>query len=136
VTVTPGVSYSAGQSIDGLFRLKGAMGSRAAVMVASALIRCQSVQTAGFRLYLFAHKPNSAFVVQELAVLDPEDAKLLCGRIQFSNPDSALGVSLYQATGLHLGVVVEGSLSALHVPTAAVMFMAADDLSIELDLAV
>jgi len=85
---------------------------------------------------MFAHKPSTALVDQALAAFDPEDAQLFCGLIQFSSPDSPLGVSLYQTTGLHLGVVGEDSLYALLVPTAAVTFKAADDLSIEVDLVV
>lgn len=137
VSVTPGVAYAAGQSIGGLFRLKGVMASSAAVTIASAVIRCKSVQTAGFKLYLFAHKPtNSVFADQAKATLHPDDAKLFCGLLPFSDPDSDLGVSLYQTRDQNIGVVGEDSLYAVLVPTAAATFSATDDLSIEVDLAI
>lgn len=135
VRVTPGIQYGTSQSVGVLLAITGVMGTKPIVEVVSALLRCKSVQTAGFKLYLFGKPPTTEYVDRGPIALDPVDAPLLAGVISLTNPDSGLGASLYQTEGLHLGGVANNTIYALLAPTAPVTFHSADDLSLDLGIA-
>lgn len=54
--------------------------------------------------------------------------------MEFSSPDSSLGVSLYQHPDIQLGLVGENTIYGLLVPLAETTFENAHDLSITLGL--
>lgn len=136
VRVTPGVQYAAGQSVGGILAMTGVMGTWPAATLISAVLRSKSVQTAAFKLYLFAKRPKTAFTDRGAIALDPVDAPLLLGVVSLANPDSALGVSLYQTLDINLGLIASNTVYALLVPQGALTFQNADDLSLELGVAV
>lgn len=135
VRVTPGVQYAAGQSVGGILAMTGVMGTAPAATLISAVLRSKSVQTPAFKLYLFSKRPKTAFTDRGAIALDPVDAPLLLGVVSLANPDSALGISLYQTLDINLGLIASNTVFALLVPQAAVTFQNADDLSLELGVA-
>lgn len=130
--LTPG-AYASGKVMGGVLRFIGSLEGPSGLL-RSILLRSKSVQTSDFTLYLFSSNPSaSTFTDGADPVLDPSDINKLIGAFTLTEPDSTLGVSLYQLADINQAVSSPtSSLFGVLLAGGAATFVAADDVSVAL----
>jgi hypothetical protein len=140
-SVTPAVTassaYTAGNVVGGLLTFTNAVDAALSGILQRVTVDCKSVQTAGFKLYVFAANPSSSTFTDKTAPsIAAADVGKLVDVIALAAPDSGLGThTLYVADGLADALVlVASSLFAVLVTTGTPTFGSTSDISVSLGI--
>ena len=121
-------AFAPGAAIGGLLTLSG-VASGTSAFLRSIVLTFPSVQTSDMKLYLFTQAPpNSTITNGDVLALDPRDANTLLGSFTLTDPDSSLGVTVYNLRGIEQ--VLSGFASQVYgvlVPVADVTLTAPED---------
>ena len=136
-TLTAASAYTAGNVVGGLLTFASAVDAALSGILQRVTINCKSVQTAGFKLYVFAANPSSSTFTDKTApAIAAADVGKLVDVIALASPDSGLGThTLYVADGLaDAFVLAAASLYAVLVTTATPTFGSTSDISVSLGI--
>jgi hypothetical protein len=106
VSVTPVVTassaYTAGNQVGGLLTFNGALNQLGQAILQSVTISTKSVQTTGFKLYVFTANPtNTTWADKTTPSIAAADLPALAGYVTLSTSDSGLGtMSVYELDGI------------------------------------
>ena len=133
-TITASSAYTAGYVVGGKLTFSNVVRGTSGV-VQSVSIACKSVQTSGFKLYLFTTNPsNSTWADKTAPSINSADVPYLLDVINLSAYDSGLGtMTLY--TSDNVGRAFNAASSNLYgvlVTTATPTFASSSDLFIDI----
>lgn len=133
-TVTSASAYAAGNEVGGLLTFANAFRSVSLSGVVQSLhLQSKSVQTAGFKLYLFRSNPTATtWADKTTPAINATDIPNLIGVYTLANPDSGLGtVTIYNTDGI--GKSVQAATTTLYgvlVTTGTPTFTSTTDLNV------
>lgn len=140
-SVTPSVTagaYVAGNVVGGLMTFANAFAGSSGVLQ-SIIIKCKSVQSATFKLYLFSQQPtNTTWTDKTAPAINVNDLPFLIDVFIFAAPDSGLGtMTIYTQDGLGkaLSNTAGGTqLFGILVTTGTPTFASTSDVSVALGI--
>jgi hypothetical protein len=136
-TVTASSAYSAGNVVGGLLSFANAVDAALSGVLQRVTLNCKSVQTAGFKLYIFSANPSaSTFTDKTAPAIAAADIGKLVDIISLGFPDSGLGThTLYVSDCVGDALVLAASsLSAVLVTTGTPTFAGSSDISVSLGI--
>ena len=134
-TVTASSAYTAGNEVGGLMTFASVFGSADSGIVQSIRIKCLTVQTTGFKLYLFNANPtNSTWTDKSAPSINAADIPYLIGQWTLSSPDSGLGTeTAWTIDGVGASVVsTTTGLYGVMVATGTPTFGSTSDCAVSL----
>ena len=136
-TITSGSAYAAGNCVGGKLTFASALGAQLSGTLQNITIASKSVQTAGFKLYLFSTNPtNTTFTDKAAVSLNAADLPYLMDIIPIQYYDSGLGtMTIYPVDGA--GRTLVGATTSLYgvlVTTGTPTFTSTTDLYITLTI--
>jgi hypothetical protein len=140
VDVTPTIStsaYTAGYVVGGLLTFSNALLTAGTGILQSISLKCKTVQTAGFKLYLFKANPtNSTWTDHAAPAINAADIPFLTAVRTLSSPDSGLGThTIYVDDGI--GKVLNPGATTLYgilVTTGTPTFTSTSDMTISIGI--
>lgn len=138
-TVTSGSAYSAGQVVGGLLQFANAVDDIRSGVLMAASLATKSVQTTGFKLYLFSAQPAaSTFTDKTAPSVNAADAQKLIAVLNFATADSGLGThTLYSLDGIGRAFVLPATTTTLYgvlVTVATPTFTSTSDVQLTLNI--
>jgi hypothetical protein len=135
-TITASSAYTAGYVVGGKLTFSNVVRGVSGV-IQSATITCKSVQTSGFKLYLFTTNPtNSTWTDKAAPAINSADVQYLLDVVNFPSYDSGLGtMTIYTAD--NVGRAFNANSSTLYgilVCTSTPTFSSTSDLFIDLTI--
>jgi hypothetical protein len=134
--VTASSAYVANNSVGGLIRFRNITGGQQSGVVQNVTVLCQSVQTTGYKLYLFNDIPGNTTVADKATPsLNAADLFKLLDVITLGSADSTLSKTINVTNNIGRGFnattqTLYGILVALNTPT----YTAVTDVSITLTI--
>lgn len=134
VTVTPSSAYVANNCVGGLIRFNNITGPQLSGVIQNVTVLCQSVQTTGYKLYLFNDNPSSTTIADKATPsLNAADLSKLLDVITLGSADSMLGKTINITNSIGRAFVspsqtLYGILTTSGTPT----YTAATDVSVVL----
>lgn len=136
-TITASSAYAAKNVVGGLITFSSALLTAQSGIVQSVVLKCKSVQTAGFELYLFTSNPsNTTWTDKSAAAINAADVFSCEGPIPLTVADSNLGTCTYYlnpAVGLALNAGTT-TLYGVLITTGTPTFASTSDLQIQITL--
>jgi hypothetical protein len=134
LTVTASSAYVANNSVGGLIRFRNITGPQQSGVVQNVTVLCQSVQTTGYKLYLFNDAPGSTTVADKATPsLNAADLSKLLSVTNLGAADSILGKTINSTTSIGLGFnTTTQTLYGILLTTGTPTYTAATDVSIML----
>lgn len=137
-TVTASSAYTAGNLVGGLMTFSNSFVNTSGVLQ-SIVIKCKSVQTTAFKLYLFSQQPtNTTWTDKTAPAINALDLPYLIDFFIFAAPDSGLGtMTIYSQDGLGKSVANTASGTQLYGVLVAVgtpTFTSTSDVSVALGI--
>jgi|GEM_PF-2525047 len=134
-TVTATAAYTAGNEVGGLMTFASIFDAQQSGILQSVRIRCKSVQTAGFKLYLFTANPtNSTWTDKSTPAINAADIPAVVGPFNLVTADSGLGTeTTYELDGI--GAAILSSTTSLYgvlVTIGTPTFASTSDVTVEL----
>jgi hypothetical protein len=117
VVITGSTSaYSAGDVVGGVLTFSNALNGLGQAVIQSLTLRSKSVQTAGFKLYVFSANPsNTTWTDNAAPSLNAADLPSLLGVYSLTTADSGLGtMTIYNLDGI--GKTVEVNDLSVNTP--------------------
>ena len=141
VEVTPTIStsaYTLGYIVGGVITFSSALLAAGTGILQSILIRCKSVQTSGFKLYLFKSNPtNSTWTDRTAPAISNSDLPALIGVYPLSSPDTGLNgtATIWESDGIGKALVIGATtMYGILVTTGTPTFSSTSDLTIALGI--
>jgi hypothetical protein len=136
LTVTA-AAYATGQIVGGLITFSGALLAAGTGILQSITIKCKSVQTTGFKLYLFKSNPtNSTWTDKTTPAINAADIPYLTAVRTLASPDSSLGThTLYVDDGI--GKVIAPGATTMYgilFATGAPTFASTSDVIVSIGI--
>ena len=139
VAVTPAITassaYTAGNEVGGLMTFASMFGTANSGIVQDIKIKCKSVQTVQFTLYIFKTNPtNSTWTDKSAPAINAADIPFLEVAIPFTAPYSGLGThTLYSVDAAGIEIVASStSLYAVLVTSGTPTFASTSDITVEI----
>jgi len=134
-TVTASSAYVSGNEAGGLMTFSSVFDSANSGILQSIRIRCKTVQSTGFKLYLFTANPsNSTWTDKTNPAIAAADIPAVVGPFSLTAPDSGLGTETTWEMDAIGAAIVSGStgLYGVLVCTATPTFGSTSDVSVEI----
>jgi hypothetical protein len=134
LTVTASSAYVANNSVGGLIRFRNITGGQQSGVVQNVTVLCQSVQTTGYKLYLFNDIPGSTTVADKATPsLNAADLPKLLDVITLGSADSILGKTINVTNGIGRGFnATTQALYGILVANSTPTYTAATDVVVTL----
>jgi len=136
LTVTA-AAYATGQIVGGLITFSNALLTAGTGILQSIVIKCKSIQTTGFKLYLFKSNPtNSTWTDKTTPAINVADIPFLTAVRTLASPDSSLGThTLYVDDGIGK-VLTPGSTTMYGIlfATGAPTFASTSDVTVSIGI--
>jgi hypothetical protein len=140
VDVTPTIStsaYTAGYVVGGLLTFSNALLTAGTGILQSITLKCKTVQTVGFKLYLFKTNPtNSTWTDHAAPAINAADIPFVTSVRTLSSPDSGLGThTIYVDDGI--GKVLNPGATTLYgilITTGTPTFTSTSDMTISIGI--
>jgi hypothetical protein len=138
--VTPTIvttAYAVGNVVGGLFTFTNALQTAQSGMLQSVRLSIKSVQTVGFKLYIFGTNPsNTTWTDHAAPAINAADVNFLIDVIPFSSADSGLGThTTYAFDGIGKAFnAASTSLYGILVTTGAPTFASVSDITIAINI--
>ena len=134
LTVTASSAYVANNSVGGLIRFRNITGPQQSGVVQNVTVLSQSVQTTGYKLYLFNDAPGSTTVTDKATPsLNAVDLPKLLDVITLGTADSTLGKTINITNNIGRAyIATTQTLYGILVTTTTPTYTAATDVIITL----
>ena len=101
-TITTSVAYAVGNEVGGLLTFSAALLAAGTGLLQSIAVKCKSVQTSGFKLYMFKANPsNTTWSDKTTPSINVADIPSLIGVYTLGAADSGLGThTIYNTDGV------------------------------------
>jgi hypothetical protein len=134
LTVTASSAYTANNSVGGLIRFRNITGGQQSGVVQNVTVLCQSVQTTGYKLYLFNDIPGNTTVADKATPsLNAADLSKLLDVITLGTADSILSKTINVTDSIGRAYVsTTQALYGILVTTGTPTYTAATDVIITL----
>jgi hypothetical protein len=134
LTVTPSSAYVANNSVGGLIRFRNITGPQQSGIVQNVTVLSQSVQTTGYKLYLFNDIPERTTVTDKVTPsLNAVDLPKLLNVITLGSADSTIGKTINVTNGIGVGfIATTQTLYGVLVANSTPTYTAATDVSVTL----
>ena len=132
LTVTASSAYVANNSVGGLIRFRNITGPQQSGIVQNVTVLSQSVQTTGYKLYLFNDIPGSTTVADKATPsLNAVDLSKLLDVITLGTADSTLGKTINITNNIGRGFnTTTQALYGILVTSGTPTYTAATDVTI------
>ena len=134
LTVTASSAYVANNSVGGLIRFRNITGPQQSGIVQNVTVLSQSVQTTGYKLYLFNDIPGSTTVADKATPsLNAVDLPKLLNVITLVSADSTIGKTINVTNGIGVGfITTTQTLYGVLVTTGTPTYTSTTDVSVTL----
>lgn len=134
LTVTASSAYVANNSVGGLIRFRNITGPQQSGIVQNVTVLSQSVQTSGYKLYLFNDAPGSTTVTDKTTPsLNAVDLPKLLNVITLVSADSTIGKTIHVTNGIGVGfITTTQTLYGVLVTTGTPTYTSTTDISVTL----
>jgi hypothetical protein len=134
LTVTASSAYVANNSVGGLIRFRNITGPQQSGIVQNVTVLCQSVQTTGYKLYLFNDAPGNTTVADKATPsLNAADLPKLLNVITLVSADSTIGKTINVTNGIGVGfIATTQTLYGVLVTTGTPTYTSTTDVSVTL----
>lgn len=134
-TVTAAIAYVAGNEVGGLLTFGNTLALAGSGLIQSITLKSKTVQTVGFKLYIFKANPvNTVWTDKTAPAINVADIANLVGVYPLSSGDSGLGThTVYNLDGI--GKTIAAGATTLYgilVTTGAPTFASTSDLTVSI----
>jgi len=135
ITVTASSAYTAGNVVGGVLTFANVFDGANSGVTQSIRVRCKSVQTTNFKLYLFTSAPTGGTLTDKTApAIAAADIPNVVGPFLLTGADNGLGTeTTWELDGVGAAIVSSTTgLSGVLVTTGTPTFASTSDLSVEI----